>query len=65
MKTASDIIQAAGGRDAVAKAIGVIPRYITDRAREGELPASWFDSLEKMTKRKLPRELFSFKGIQE
>jgi len=63
MKTASDIIEAAGGRTQVALVFHVSPRHVANAISEGKLPASWFHTLELMAKAELPRELFSFKGI--
>jgi hypothetical protein len=63
--TARDVIGAAGGRDAVAVALNVVPRYVSDAARDGQLPAAWFDCLERMVGQQLPRRLFSFKGETE
>ena len=65
MKTAHDIIKAAGGRKAVSDALGVVSGQVTNRASEGILPAAWFDALETMCGQPLPRHLFSFKGAQE
>jgi hypothetical protein len=62
MKTASDIIEAAGGRTQVALVFRVSPRHVSNAIGDGKLPASWFHTLEKMTEAELPRHLFTFKG---
>ena len=67
MKTASDIIEAAGGRTQVALVFRVSPRHVANAIGEGKLPASWFHTLELMARQRgngdIPRELFSFKGV--
>jgi hypothetical protein len=65
MKTAHDIIRAAGGRRAVSCAIGVVPGQVSNYASADQLPAAWFDAMERLTGETLPRRLFSFKGVQE
>lgn len=62
MKTASDIIETIG-RDAILRTFGVKPRVLRHYGTTGQLPASWFDALERMAGRELPRHLFSFKGL--
>ena len=64
MKTAHDIIKAAGGRQAVAEKLGVVVGQVSNRASEGKLPAAWFDGLERMVGSPLPRDLFSFKAAE-
>jgi hypothetical protein len=60
MKTPRDILEYVGLAEA-AKALGVTPHRV-DRAQRGDtLPASWLDTLERLAKRPLPREAFSFK----
>ena len=63
METAHDIIRAAGGRQVVADALGIVAGQITNRASEGLLPAAWFDTMERLTGQALPRRLFTFKGV--
>ena len=66
MKTASEIIEAAGGRDAVASVFDLNPRHVGNILRaDDKLPASWYDRLEHITGQKLPRRLFSFKAMVE
>ena len=60
MKTTSDIISAIGA-PRIKNAFGVGDRVLQLYARQGVMPASWFDFCEKATGKKLPRHLFSFK----
>jgi len=64
MNTASDIIKAIG-KPRVMRAFGVGARALQLYSQKNTLPAAWFDGMEKMAKRKLPREIFSFKGVQQ
>jgi hypothetical protein len=61
MENVKHIIEAAGGPVEMAKVLGVKLRVIAHHAQRNILPASWFDALEKMSERELPRNLFSFK----
>ena len=63
METATDIINSAGGRAAVANLIGVGYDAVRFAERQGILPAAWFDLLESRLGQPLPRHLFSFKGM--
>ena len=63
-ETARDIIRAAGGRHVVGAAVGVVPEQVTNYGSAGKLPAAWFDAMERLTGRQLPRRLFTFKGQQ-
>lgn len=58
----TQIIDAAGGRDAVIAALGIGQRVLQHHIQRGQLPAVWFWALEDMANRQLPRELFSFKA---
>lgn len=62
MENATDIVNTLGGREAVAACIGVSPHAVRMAERNGSLPAAWFDALEKLAGRPLPRSAFSFKG---
>ena len=62
MKTASEII-AFIGRDVVKQRLGVEDRRIQQAARDNAMPASWYHALEEMAGRPLPRDIFSFKGM--
>lgn len=64
MKTAHDIIEAAG-RANVRSRMDVGDRVLQLYIKDDKLPAAWFDSLEQMCGQPLPRHLFSFKGAQE
>jgi len=64
MKTASDIIEAAG-RDRIKAEFGVKDRVLQIYASTGILPASWFYALERLTGEELPRDVFSFKGAEK
>lgn len=62
MKTPREILDYIGDDALVAQAVDVALVRV-DRARRSEtLPASWLDALERLAKRPLPREAFSFKG---
>lgn len=63
MKTASEIIEAAGGSKSVAHVFDVQPKAVVKYARLGKLPASWFDGLEYMTGKVMPRSCFTFKEV--
>lgn len=60
MNTASDIITAIGA-PRIKNAFGVGDRVLQLYAKQGSMPASWFDFCEKATGKKLPRHLFTFK----
>lgn len=64
MKTPSDIIDLIGA-DRVKAAVGVEDRRIRQARLDDTLPASWYDALERLAGRDLPRSLFSFKGLDE
>jgi hypothetical protein len=49
------------GRHDVAAALGVTYFRVERATRAKQLPASWFDALEKMAGQSLPRHLFAFK----
>jgi len=55
------IIEAAGGRDAVLAALDIKLRVLLHHIQHGQLPAIWFWVLEDMAGEPLPRHLFSFK----
>jgi hypothetical protein len=61
MNTPSDIVNLLG-RDAIAAAVGVVPRVVTNKAAAGAFPAMWFAALEKLAGHDLPRQCFTFKG---
>jgi hypothetical protein len=48
------------GRDKIMSELDVAPRTIRHYAALNELPATWFDVLESMAQKPLPRGLFSF-----
>lgn len=62
MKTPHEIIDYLGA-ETVADALGIGLPAIKVRLAEGKLPAAWYHKLEMMAGRPLPRECFSFKGI--
>ena len=62
MKTPHDIIYALGVRE-VAAALGRHPGRVRQASLENRLPASWFDVIDTMCKRrriKLSRDLFKW-----
>jgi hypothetical protein len=42
-------------------AVGVKRDAVRKALKAGELPSSWYDALERLSGRPLPREIFSFK----
>ena len=65
MKTPREIIDRAGGTFAVAMRLDTSPANVRNQASKGQLPAAWFDLLERLTGQTLPRNLFSFKGLEQ
>jgi len=61
MKTSHEIIEYVG-IDQAAIALGISPKAIKVRLATGKLPASWYNELEHLSGRPLPRSVFSFKG---
>ena len=63
MKTPHEILHYVGLREA-ADRLGVTLDRIQRASRSDAppLPASWYDALENMAGRPLPRECFTFKG---
>lgn len=62
--TAREILDAIG-KPRLRNGLGVNDRTINDCGAQGKITASWFDFCEKATGRKLPRHLFTFKGMKE
>lgn len=62
MNTVAQIIEYVGGNKAAASLMAVEPDVVRAYVRKGELPASWYDALERATGRPLPRHLFTFKA---
>jgi hypothetical protein len=63
MQTPAQIIDYIGA-DRLRLALEVTPTRIRQARLEPQLPASWFATCERLTRRKLPRELFAFKGAE-
>ena len=61
MKTASDIIDFIG-HDAIQAAFCVSDERIRQVRKDNKLPASWYDTCERLAGRPLDRSLFAFKG---
>lgn len=61
MKTPREILQYVG-IDAAANALGVSVIRVDRAQRDEKLPASWLDTLERLARRPLDRDAFSFKG---
>ena len=63
MKNTREIIDTLG-RDAIAQKLGVALRRV-DRARTDErIAASWYAGLCELAGQDLPRNLFTFKGME-
>ena len=61
METPAQIIDHIGA-ERLRNALDVTATRIRQARLEGQLPASWYAICEKLTRRKLPRHLFAFKG---
>lgn len=61
MQTAKEIIDYLG-EDQVAAALGVSRKAVRVSVAKGQLSALWYNELEHMAGRPLPRDVFSFKG---
>ena len=65
MKTPAEIIDSFGSAK-VASATGAALSRVIRVRNEKHIPPSWFDALEKLSGKPLPREVFGFKyGQQE
>jgi hypothetical protein len=64
MKTVAEVIDYIG-QDRVKRAFGVNTRRLNQCRQFNQLSALWYDALERMAGRPLPRDLFSFKDVQE
>lgn len=64
MKTAPEIIDYIG-QDALMAALNVQADAVRKARKSGVLPAAWYDAMERLAGRPLPRSLFSFKGSAE
>jgi hypothetical protein len=63
MNNARDILYAIGP-DAICRAVGV-SKYAWRKARErNQIPAAWYWSCCNLLGEDLPREAFSFKGLE-
>jgi hypothetical protein len=60
MKTATEIIDYLG-RDKIGEMFGLSRRRVNEIMQTGEIPAAYYDALEKACGRPLPRQIFSFK----
>ena len=61
MFTASEIIDYIG-HDAIRDALAVKDDAVRKAKAAGKMPASWYDTCERLAGRPLPREAFNFKG---
>lgn len=64
MKTQREIIEYIG-RDRIAAAFGITGQAVSMQIKDGKFPAAWYDQLERMAGRPLPRGLFKFKGADQ
>ena len=64
MKTAPEIIDYVG-QDAIMAELGVQADAVRKARAAGVLPASWYDAMERLAGRPLPRSVFTFKGAQQ
>ncbi len=53
------------GQSRVRRALSVKDDAVRKALKSGVLPASWYNTLEQLAGRPLPRSLFSFKGTPE
>jgi hypothetical protein len=60
LETPSQVIEFVG-EEAVMAAVGVKRDAVRKAVKAGELPAAWYDALERLSGRPLPRGMFSFK----
>jgi len=61
MKTPHEIIDYIGPAN-IAERLAIGPDAIRRALNFGLLPAAWYDALENMAGRPLPRDCFTFKG---
>jgi hypothetical protein len=64
MKTARDITSYLG-RERIQAALGLSRRNVTQWEQMNLIPALYYDALERMTGRPLPRSIFTFKGLSD
>lgn len=64
MKTPHQIIDFIG-KERLAGAVGVKPGAVERALRKGALPSLWYHACEQLAGRPLPRECFSFKGLDK
>lgn len=64
MKTAREIIGFVG-RTTLAAKLQVKEGAIDQALHKGILPAGWYHACEQLAGRPLPRECFSFKGLDK
>jgi hypothetical protein len=64
MESTHDILKYIG-RDRVAAAFGLSKRRIDEWLQFNRIPSLYYHGLERMAGRPLPRDLFSFKDVQE
>ena len=63
MKTARDIIDFVG-KDTVSANLDVGAEAVRVAYRNNRIPALWYDAMEQLAGRPLPRDAFSFRAIQ-
>ena len=61
MENKNDIIDSLGVKQ-IAAALSVTEDAVRQARRQSKLPAAWFDTLETLAGRALPRDCFSFKS---
>ena len=64
MNTASEIIDFVGA-ERIKEALSVKDDAVRKARTAGIMPASWYDAVERLAGRPLPRSLFTFKGAPE
>ena len=64
MENASEIIDLIGA-ERLRLALDVTATRIRQARQTDRLPASWFDTCEKLAGQQMPRHLFAFKGATE
>lgn len=63
MKTLSEILDFIG-RERLMAEVGVKSSAVRMAEKSGKAPALWYDAMERLAGRPLPRDLFTFKAVK-